>query len=54
MEITPINPNTPVLAPLKVERDESQKRNPPKQPPKQDNAKAEADQQPAEHIDEIV
>lgn len=53
IEITPIAPYPPVAAPLKVERDEPQKRKPSKQPrPKQDQAKT--DQKPAEHIDEIV
>lgn len=52
MAINPINPNIPVLAPFKVQRDENPKRNPSKQQAKKDKAKP--GQQPADHVDEIV
>ncbi|ATG88838.1 hypothetical protein [Methylomonas koyamae] len=56
IEITPITPYQPVNAPLKVEREQRDKRNPEQRRPhaKQDRNPNNANPQPAEHIDEIV
>ncbi|WP_445372426.1 hypothetical protein ACH518_07330 [Methylomonas sp. HW2-6] len=55
-EIAPITAYPPVTAPLKVEREPRDKRNPDKRPPraKAERGQNDANQGPAEHIDEIV